>query len=209
MEHLRSAVLLFAALFAAAALPAAPVAADSADAARPLQRGAAAPAVKLTAADGRKVDLGAAFAAQPTILVFYRGSWCPYCNRQLAALGEAQEELQKMGYQVLAVSPDTAAGLEAMAGKNHLSYQLLSDHEMTASAAYGVAFKLSPEVEQAYRKHGVTLAPLPGGDGYWLPVPAVFIVDRTGVIRFAYSNPDYKTRLQVSDLLAAAKAALE
>ena len=209
MKHLRHAAVLFAAVLASVALHAAPAIAESADTARPLKRGASAPAIKLTAVDGQEVDLGAAFAAKPTILVFYRGSWCPYCNKQLAALGEAQEELQKLGYQVLAVSPDTAEGLKEMAGKNHLKYQLLSDHAMVASTAYGVAFKLSPDVEKTYRQYGVGLTPIPGGDGYWLPVPAVFIIDRQGMIRFAYSNPDYKTRLKVSDLLASAKTALE
>ena len=103
MKFLRPAVVLFAILLSSVALQAAPSVAESAESAQPLQRGASAPAVKLTAVDGSVVDLGEAFAAKPTILVFYRGSWCPYCNKQLAALSEAQEELQKLGYQILAV----------------------------------------------------------------------------------------------------------
>ncbi|MEO6873801.1 MAG: peroxiredoxin-like family protein [Opitutaceae bacterium] len=202
-------VFLSATLAMSSALPAAPSIADSAEAAHPLSQGATAPSIKLMATDGAMVDLGAAFAARPTILVFYRGSWCPYCNRQLAALGEAQAELQQLGYQILAVSPDPLEGLKAMAGKNHLNYQLLSDHGMVASAAYGVAFKLSPETEKTYRNYGVTLTPLPGGEGTWLPVPTVFIIDRASQIRFVYSNPDYKIRLKTSDLVAAAKAALK
>lgn len=190
-------------------LQAAPTIASSAAEARPLRRGATAPAVKLIAVEGNVVDLGAAFSAKPTILVFYRGSWCPFCNKQLAALGEAQDELTALGYQILAISPDTAEGLKAMAGKNHLNYQLLSDHEMSASAAYGVAFKVPAETEKTYKQYGIALASIPGGEGTWLPVPAVFIVDRTGVVRFAYSNPDYKTRLKNTDLILAAKAALE
>ena len=94
-----------------------------------------------------------------------------------------------------------------MAGKNHLNYQLLSDHEMTASAAYGVAFKVSPETVKKYKEYGIALTPIAGTDGHWLPVPAVFVIDRSGKIRFAYSDPDYKTRLKVSDLLAAARSA--
>jgi peroxiredoxin len=207
MNLFRPLALLVSSLLVSVALEAAPAIAASAEAAQPLARGASAPAVKLTAADGSIVDLGKAFAAQPTILVFYRGSWCPYCNKQLAALGEAQEELRKLGYQILAVSPDTAAGLKQMAGKNHLDYQLLSDHEMVASAAYGVAFQVPAPTVKAYQGYGIALTPIAGTDGRWLPIPAVFIIDRQGTIRFAYANPDYKTRLEVSDLLAAARGA--
>jgi peroxiredoxin len=209
IKFLVRAGFLSASLAMISALQAAPSVAESAEAVHPLQPGATAPAMKLMATDGSMVDLGAAFAARPTILVFYRGSWCPFCSKQLAALGETQAELQQLGYQIVAVSPDTAEGLKTMAGKNHLTYQLLSDHGMAASAAYGVAFKLSPETEKAYRNYGVTLTPLPEGEGHWLPVPAVFIIDRASRIRFVYSNPDYKIRLKTSDLVAAAKAALK
>lgn len=200
-----AAILAFG-LIVAAPADAASVAASAADA-KPLGVGAKAPAVTLTTVDDTSFPLAAAFAEKPTILVFYRGSWCPFCNRQLAALGELEPRLLALGYQIIAVSPDTAKGLKAMAGKNHLNYRLLSDHAMVASAAYGVAFRLSPEVEKSYGSHGVDLTPIPGGEGYWLPVPTVYIVGRDGIIKFANSNPDYKIRLSSDALLAAAQTA--
>ncbi len=198
---------LMAVLFPAPALlHADPIPASAADA-RPLGVGAHAPSITLTGIDGSPVDLGHAFAERPTVLVFYRGSWCPFCNRQLAALGELEPELLALGYQIIAVSPDTAEGLQKMAGKNHLDYRLLSDHGMDAARAYGTAFRLSPATEKAYRGHGVSLTPVPGGEGYWLPVPTVYLIARDGLIKFAYSNPDYKVRLSSDALLAAAQAA--
>ena len=187
-----------------AALP--PPAISAADA-KPLAVGVHAPGATLTDTEGAVVDLAATLAGKPTVLVFYRGSWCPFCNRQLAALGELEPQLLALGYQILAVSPDSAEGLKKMAGKNRLDYRLLSDRNMVASSAYGVAFRISPEIEKAYRGHGIELAPVPGGEGVWLPVPAVFIVGRDGVIRFSFSNPDYKVRLANDALLAAAEAA--
>ncbi len=207
MQHLLRLFALASLVFASS-LRAAPLPASAADA-RPLGVGAVAPAVTLTGLDGAAVDLGKAFAVEPTVLVFYRGSWCPFCNRQLAALGELEPKLRALGYQIIAISPDTAEGLQQMAGKNHLDYRLLSDHAMQASLAYGTAFHVAPDIEQAYAKYGVTLAPIPGGEGHWLPVPTVFLVGRDGVIKFVYSNPDYKIRLAPDALLAAAQAAAE
>lgn len=184
-----------------------PAIAASPEEAKPLAVGAHAPGITLTDMAGAKLDLAKAFAEKPTVLVFYRGSWCPFCNRQLAALGELEPKLAELGYQILAVSPDTAEGLKKMAGKNHLTYRLLSDHAMDASLAYGTAFRVSAAMAQSYQDHGVNLTPIPGGEGTWLPVPTVFIVGRDGVIKFVYSNPDYKVRLGTDTLLAAAQAA--
>lgn len=201
-----AAAFAAAASISAATPSAAPAPAASAELARPLAVGATAPAVTLQAADGTEFALGDAFARQPTILIFYRGSWCPFCNRQLAAVGQVEPQLLTLGYQIVAVSPDSAAGLKKMAGQNHLDYRLLSDRDMHASAAYGVAFRVPAETEKSYLDHGVDLAPVPQGEGHWLPVPAVFIVDRHGKIRFVHADPDYRVRLAAADLVAAAKA---
>ncbi len=178
----------------------------SAGEARPLGVGAQAPSITLAGIDGPPVDLGKAFAEKPTILVFYRGSWCPFCNRQLAALAALEPKLLALGYQIIAVSPDTAEGLKKMAGTNHLDYRLLSDHGMVASKAYGTAFRLSPAIEEKYRSFGVPLNPIPGDEGHWLPVPTVYLIGRDGLIKFAYSNPDFRVRLSSDALLAAAEA---
>jgi peroxiredoxin len=207
MQLFRAAMLL---ALVSTAMPNANAAmpATSADTIHPLAVGAKAPNVTLPAMDGAKVSLADAFARKPTILVFYRGSWCPYCNRHLAALGELEPQLLALGFQVIAVSPDGADDLKKMAAQNHLGYRPLSDQGMVASAAYGIAFRVPAEMEQSYRGHGVNLPPIPGASGTWLPVPAVFIVNREGVIRFAHANPNYTIRLAPSELLAAAKAAL-
>ncbi len=197
--------LLSACAFAPVLFAALPPPAASAEAAKPLVVGAPAPGASLTDPEGAPVELAAALAGKPTVLVFYRGSWCPYCNHQLAALGELEPQLLALGYQILAISPDRAEGLKKMAGKNHLTYRLLSDRGMVASSAYGVAFRLTSETEKAYQAHGIELTPVPGGEGCWLPVPAVFIVGRNGVIQFVFSDPDYKVRLTTDALLAAAQ----
>ena len=206
MKSLRRLLILTSLVFVASLARAGSLPASAADA-KPLGVGATAPAVTLTGMDGAAVDLAKVFAAKPTVLVFYRGSWCPFCNTQLAALGELEPKLLALGYQIIAISPDTADGLKKMAGKNHLDYQLLSDHGMEASMAYGTAFRISPEIEKKYAGYGITLTPIPGGEGVWLPVPTVYLIGRDGVIKFAYSNPDYKVRLSSDALLTAAQAA--
>ena len=167
------------------------------------------PAITVKALDGTDFDLTAACAQKPTLLVFYRGSWCPYCNKHLAALAGIEPQLLEMGYQIIAVSPDEAPGLRLVAEKNHLSYRLLSDRSMAAAAAFGVAFRVDAATVGKYRQHKVDLAPVPGEpDARWLPVPTAYLIGRDGVIKFVHSDPDYKVRLSPDAVLAAAKAAL-
>ncbi len=71
-----------------------------------LDKGAKVPILTLNAVDGKKYDLNAAVAKKPTVLIFYRGGWCPYCMRQLSGLQGIVHELADAGYQLLAVSPD-------------------------------------------------------------------------------------------------------
>ena len=178
-------------------------------AAKPLPVGAAVPSARVTDLAGNELDLAQVVAGRPTLIVFYRGSWCPYCNKHLAALAELEPELLKLGYQILAVSPDDAVGLTAMAGKNHLNYQLLSDRAMHAASAFGVAFRVDPATVEKYRQWKIDLAPVPGeSTARWLPVPAAYLIGADGTVRFAYTNADYKVRLAAADLIAAAKSAL-
>lgn len=183
--------------------------APSAAAIQPVAPGTPAPAAVLQAVDDSPVSLAAVLAGKPTVLIFYRGNWCPYCNRHLAELADLEPQLLELGYQIVALSPDSAAGLQAMTTKHHLTYRLLSDHGMQAAAAFGVAFRVDAKTIETYQGYGVALTPVPGEPGArWLPVPAVFIIGRDGVVRFTHADPDYKVRLSGAAVLSAAKAAL-
>jgi peroxiredoxin len=175
------------------------------ESAKPLAVDAKAPSASVVALDGHAIDLGQAIAGKPTVLIFFRGGWCPFCSRQLAALGEHELDLRSLGYQILAVTAESADKLAATADKTHVRYRLLSDVGAKASTAYGVAYRLSAETGKAYRENGIELTVAPDGDGFWLPVPTAFIINRQGVIRFVYSNPDPSIRISSADLLAAAK----
>jgi peroxiredoxin len=200
----RHSLLLLVFVLAAARLAAA--VAPSAAEARPLAAGAAVPDVTVRTADGQPFALRTETAKQPALLVFYRGGWCPFCTRHLAKLQEAQPELKTLGYRILAISADPPAALKPAADKHQLTYTLLSDSERRAADAFGLSFRLDDETAKKYQGYRLPLNPT-GDGGFWLPVPAVYLVGRDGRIAFAHSDPDYTKRLPVEDLLKAARAA--
>ena len=171
----------------------------------PVEVGATAPDVTLRKADGEEVRLHALAADQPAVLVFYRGGWCPYCNRHLSALGEIQAELRDLGYRIHAISPDKPEKLTATAKEAEFDYSLYSDASAEVAKAFGLAFKVDAKTYEKLQGYGIDLEEASGRDHHLLPVPAVFIIDREGRIRFRYFNPEYKERLSGEALLKAAR----
>ncbi len=184
--------------------------ADSAEHVHPIGTGQTIPAVTLRGVDGQPVVLLKAVAKQPTVLIFYRGGWCPYCNVQLGQLGKLEPDLKALGYQILAVSPDRPEELAKSIQKHSLAYVLLSDSDMTAAKAFGLAFRVDEALVDQYKtKYGIDLEAAAGQKHHELPVPAAFIVDTSGRIRYEYVNSDYKVRVDPEKLLEEARLALK
>lgn len=182
---------------------------SSADDTEALGVGDTIPDVTLRTLHGEPLDLRQAVADQPTVLVFYRGGWCPYCNAQLSALGQVEGELTAMGYQIIAISPDQPSAMAVTVDEHELTYTVLSDSDMTAARAFGLAFRVDDELVTTYKsQYGIDLERASGETHHQLPVPAVYILDQSATIRFAYVNPNYKVRIDPETLVDQAREAL-
>lgn len=174
--------------------------------AQPLMPGMKAPAFTVLDPKGEKVSFDPDQLSKPLIITFYRGGWCPYCNLHLSEMRHAEAEIEKMGYDIWFISVDQPSVLEASLEEPDLKYRVLSDSDLDAIRAFGIAFRLPEETVEKYREYGVDLEEASGRDHHVLPVPSTFIIGQDGVIRFAYSNPEYSVRLSPEVLLAAAEA---
>lgn len=173
----------------------------------PIKIGETLPALTFNTVEGESVNLKRLLQDKPAVLVFYRGGWCPYCNVQLGQMQKIEQQLLDMGLQILAVSPDRPEKLKASLDKNDINYQLLSDSSMSASRSLGIAFKVDDETVKVYKdKYKIDIEADSGFTHHQLPVPAVLIVDRQGVVQFSYINPNYKVRADTDVILAAARA---
>ncbi len=172
---------------------------------QPLEQGAQAPAAVLRWPDGEEADLAEIYASGPTLVIFYRGGWCPYCTTHLAELAELEADLVDAGVRILAVSPDRPEALRASQEEFDLSYELLSDSAMALAKAFGVAFQVDSETVEQYKEFGIDLAAAAGESHHLLPVPAVYLVGPDGTIEFAFWDTDYTERLSGEALLAAVR----
>ncbi len=195
--RLAAAILAFHAAFAFAAPP------ERAEDVRPVLVGTRAPDVPLRTLDGAATTLHAQLAGKPTVLAFYRGGWCPYCNLQLSELRHLRDEFEADGFQLLALSADGPEALRATLDQTPLEYTLLSDGGAAAMQAFGIAFRVDAATIEKYRGYGIDLEQASGHTHHLLPVPAVFVLDAKGTIAFHYVNPDYRTRVPARLVRAA------
>jgi peroxiredoxin len=174
---------------------------------RPLAVGAPAPAFTVRDADGKPFHFAPSKLAKPVVLIFYRGGWCPYCNAHLKDLRVTEPKLVAMGYEMLFLSTDRPEILRTSL-KEAVSYRLLSDNEVRAARAFGIAYRMDDATYEKYKGYGLDLESTQGAKHHELPVPAVIIVDRKGIVRFVHVDPDYTVRLDAASISAAAEAAL-
>lgn len=172
----------------------------------PLGVGDEIPDATLRTPEGETVKLRALVADSPSVLVFYRGGWCPYCVRHLGVLAEIEDQLLASGHRLLAISPDRPEKLRNKPELAQSPFKLLSDSPAEVIRAFRIAFQVPDELVAKYKNdYGIDLESDSGHDHHLLPHPAVYVVGRDGAIRFAHVNPDYTKRLEPEKLLAALK----
>lgn len=167
----------------------------------PLLVGETIPKATLQNPEGKQVELKTYLSQKPTVLVIYRGGWCPYCTSQLSGLATIEKDILNLRYQIIAISPDAYQNLQPTQSKNKINYILLSDPDAKFIQQLGIGFKTPAMLKGfiATREHI-------GKTSEIMPVPTVMVVDEKGKILFEYINPNYKERMSGEMLLSVLKS---
>lgn len=175
--------------------------APSADGTKPIEKGTAMPDAVVRDAEGNETTLKKLTGGKPTVLVFFRGGWCPICTRHTGQLIEAYPQIKAKGAQLIAISPDNPKSTEANQTKNSIPFPVYSDSDLTAAKAFGLAFQVDDATVEKYKGYGIDLVAASGQTHHSLPIPAVYIVDANGQVVYAHSDPNYRERLDPAVIL--------
>ncbi len=169
---------------------------------RALKVGDKAPDFTLKNASGNEVSLSTLLEQGPVVITWYRGGWCPYCNIALAALEQKLPEIRKAGASLVALTPELPDKTLTTTEKNSLDFEVLTDLNHKVAKEYGIAFDLTDEVRELYKKN-FNLVEFNGKDAGngTLPLAATYIIDRKGVIRWAFADADYRKRAEPADIV--------
>lgn len=163
-------------------------------------RGDMFPDFMLPSAEGQLVALADVLARGPVIVSFFRGEWCPFCRLMLAALTEALPEIEAAGASLLALTPETGGRALTMKTYHGARFEVLSDTDSGVGLAAGVVFRIPP----LYRALlGPGFAARQGNSGWYLPLPATFIVAPDGRIAWRFVDVDFSHRAEPSEIIDA------
>ncbi|MCA1930436.1 peroxiredoxin-like family protein [Rheinheimera sp.] len=175
---------------------------------RALKAGAMAPDFILPDVHGNKVQLSTLLAKGPVVVSFYRGGWCPYCNLELRALQQVLPQLQQLGANLVAISPQRPDESLSTAEKNALSFPVLSDLSSSVASSFGITFDLAEELRPIYTEFNHPLPQKNGVDSWVLPLPATYVIDKKGKILLSFVDIDYRNRLEPSEVITALSSGL-
>jgi len=163
--------------------------------------GAVAPKFQATDQFNNPFDLEEQLKNGPVVMIFYRGHWCKYCNRQLEELSDSLSFIIEKGASVVTITPEIMEFVDETSKKYNNSFRILSDTDMKIMDAYKVRFEVDKGTSTKYKIWGIKLNEFNGDNGTNLPVPATYIIDRDGTIKYAFFNENYKKRVSIKTIL--------
>ena len=174
---------------------------------RVLKAGAQAPQFELTDYKGEQVSSKALLEQGPLVLTFYRGSWCPYCNADMAELNHHLDEIKDLGATLVAASPELPQFLNKIVMMHNLNFDILFDDRNELADQFGVKWQYQDDLKALYRdKFQINLEYQQGNPDWTLPLPSRFVIDQSGLIRYAESKIDYRERPDPVHMLDALRA---
>ena len=170
--------------------------------AKGLAVGQTAPLFQALSADSSMFDLKSQLQKGSVVLIFYRGFWCPVCNKHLSGIQDSLKMLEDLGVKVIAISPEKPEFLNRMAEKSGAQFTLLYDENYVIAKAFDVLYM--PTKGQLFTYNTLLNGKLKkthSDDSQKLPIPATFIINQKGVIIWRQFDPDYHNRSSIKAML--------
>jgi peroxiredoxin len=167
------------------------------------RRGEMMPPFMLPDETGRLVTLESLISQGPLVVMFYRGHWCPYCRLNVSAVIEAQDRITAPGGQIVAIMPETQKYTQRFKSDSGALFPVLTDLDNGYALSLNLAIWLGTEIHQLLSY--LDISSFQGGDDWMLPIPATFVVDRDGIVKARFVDPDFRKRMEIDDLIVTVR----
>ncbi len=161
-----------------------------------LSVGDKAPSFSVEDQNGKIVRLDEVLKEEKVILTFYRGSWCRYCMKQFKDYQDSLSFYTAKGATLIAVTPQYKAGISKTVEISKATFSILYDSDLSIMEAYGV---ISKDKVDDYRINYMNSEE--DMSRKFVPVPATYIINQSGIIEYVYFDPNYRIRISNKDLL--------
>ena len=168
-----------------------------------LNVGNIAPEIIANSVDGERVFSSQILKTEKQIVViFYRGEWCPICNRYLSNLNDSLGYILDAGADVLVVGPETQENAEKTKEKSKGAFILIPDTSMKIMKDYDVLFSVTKKYQGKIKTFLFTdIAENNNQEEAKLPVPATYIIGTDGKIKWRHFDYDYSKRASAQSII--------
>lgn len=157
---------------------------------------------------GRLVSLDELLRQGAVAITFHRGHWCPYCRININALAKAHDVIVDDGAQIVAIIPERQQYATEFKINSHIPFPVLMDMDNGYAISLNLAFWMGDEMKKIMRQRpDRDIAKFQGNESWILPIPATFVVGRSGRISARFVDPDYRKRMAIEDLVSALRSA--
>jgi peroxiredoxin len=164
------------------------------------------PAFTLPNANNELRSLSHFLSQGPLVISFYRGAWCPYCNLEINALQKQLPEILDAGGQLVAISPQLPDKSVDQISNSKLTFEVLSDVGNNLARQCGLVFTLPEALRPIYESWEIDIPDHNGDHSFELPIPATYIIDTNGKVRYAFADMDYTRRLEPNIIIEQLKS---
>ncbi|MBC2669777.1 redoxin domain-containing protein [Novosphingobium piscinae] len=165
--------------------------------------GQAMPDFALPDERGRLRRLDEFTGSGPVVISFLRGRWCPYCEAELVAWNRTLAAATPGTFTLLCIVAQTGGAAADISGCFSAPVTVLCDVDHGLALELGLAFHVGEPLLRQMASDGLDLAALYGTAAGLLPIPATFALDRQGIVRAAFVEPDFRLRAEPADMLRA------
>jgi peroxiredoxin len=131
----------------------------------------------------------------PLVVSFYRGTWCPYCSAELAALVSATAEIRALGADLVVITPQSADDARPDLSEHPVPFSVLVDNNADVADAYGLAYTMPSYLSDVFKDEFSNDLSTVNAAGTWrLPIPGRFVIGTNGKIVDAQVNADFRYR---------------
>jgi peroxiredoxin len=120
-------------------------------------------------------------------------------------LAKIAPDIRRLGAQIVAISPETHQYGAELKSYAKAPFPILADVDNGYALVLNLLFWVGDEKRDAMRAGGFDIAPYQSNGTWMLPVPATFIVDRDGLVKARYIDPDYRRRMDLNLILGVLK----
>lgn len=137
----------------------------------------------------------------PLVVLFYRGYWCPNCNRQMSHVADSMKMITDLGATVVAITPEKSDYFDKTKEETNASFSFIYDASHKIMDNYQVTWNMAKSKSFLWKFAGINLDKSSGNKDRALPVPATYIIDHSGKIIGGYFNEDHTRRMAVSQII--------